>query len=812
MRLQENKTRDLRECQTEKKYKLLFVADVRGKWDSVASVYKAVIERDDCDVDVVIQPIFRMTKLADGSTRTEVIYEDYLTEQGIKHIPYEKYKMEEELPDITFISQPYESVTVPMFWPENIAKYSKLVYLPYFTALTINSNISSALNSLIHMDIQKQAWRIACQTETMADYYRGMASQGGQNVIVSGLPKWDEVVNPREEFTQCPKEWEQKLAGKKVFIWNTHFTVDNSPSAVLTKGREFLELFSGRKDIALIWRPHPMTPVILKTYTPERYPEYEKLLAFVKESDNMVLDMGASYMPAFVRSDALITDFSSLMEQYLFMDKPILMLVNGSIEAGRTKYHTVDGLFDFTKIPFASTIEEQLVFINSVVEGKDEGREDRKALRKTYFSLADGNCGERFASAVLAEYEKEMQNTEKDDVLYNVVLIGALANSKTCIEQLADNGIEFLMCEEFLAKEDGNTVHKTISLQEITENPKSCFVITEKVNAESIRRFIMQKCGIKREQILLFWQIYDCGVPVMVCDRIMQNPGNGPYDGIILGISHTEVGIVKERLKGNFCNLAVSSQDLYFQYKTLEYCVEKYFEKIKNLKYAIIDLYDYHYFNYNTSYSKSATKYLLYGGYNLDPHDYDVNKLNTISFEEVVNRINAGKVAGITEEDYQLFMQLFPDVYEQNNYQEFCPNFDDLRGRTKVVTDAEIKGYEYSRTTVTKIHKGNITANVNALRNLMQLLKLINPEIKIYTVVIPKYIETEVLDAAGLKAHEGYFNAVVEDLKKTFDFTHLDFKKISKISRCRNYYYDAAHLNYFGALQLTDELNNIIFE
>ena len=31
----------------------------------MASVYKAVKEREDCDVDVVIQPIFRATKLAD---------------------------------------------------------------------------------------------------------------------------------------------------------------------------------------------------------------------------------------------------------------------------------------------------------------------------------------------------------------------------------------------------------------------------------------------------------------------------------------------------------------------------------------------------------------------------------------------------------------------------------------------------------------------------------------------------------------------------------------------------------------------------
>ena len=91
----------------------------------------------------------------------------------------------------------------------------------------------------------------------------------------------------------------------------------------------------------------------------------------------------------------------------------------------------------------------------------------------------------------------------------------------------------------------------------------------------------------------------------------MLNPSHDSYDGVILGLSNVEVGVIPSQFKAAFCNLAVSSQDIYYNLKTLEYCYENYYEKLKNLKYAIVDLHDYNYFNFDTSLSNSAVKYLF---------------------------------------------------------------------------------------------------------------------------------------------------------------------------------------------------------
>lgn len=795
----------------ERKYKLLFVADIRGKWDSMSSVYEAVRNREDCEVDVVIQPIFRIVDLPGGETKKEVLYEDYLTPRGISHKLYSEYKIEEELPDITFISQPYESCTFRIFWPEYIAKYSKLVYLPYFTATALNGRYFTEMHAFFFMNVEKYAWKIACQSEKMSAYYKSFASQRGRNTVVSGLPKWDEVIKPDNKLTQCPVEWQQKLANRKVILWNSHYTFNGHAFGCLETGYKFLNMIKEMEGIALIWRPHPLTEMVIKAYNPQRYTEYQELIRLVQESDNMVLDLSTSYLTAFYCSDALITDLSSITIQYLFMNKPILMLVKGSVEMGKREFYTVDGLFDYLKLPFASTLEEQKAFIEAVRDGEKINEEERNYLRETYFPLADGNSGKRFAEQVLEDYINEFVIPEKKEYKGNgrVLLVGPVEDSIPCIKQLEKDNREFCFCKEFLVK-TGDSGYREVTLQEISEESYELVVVTARNDAEQIRDFLVDYYDVKQDRALLFWHMYNAGVPMMVCDRVMQNPNNKQIDGIVIGLSHSETGIIPERLPGTCCKLSVSSQDLYYQCKTLEYCVEKYYEKIKSLKYMIIDLCDYNYFNFDTSRSTSAVNYLTYGGFALDAHNFDKNKIATVPYENIVEQMKEFKVRGISEQQWSLWQQVFPDIYECAEHESFCANFE-LPKRTRIVTEEDVKGYAYDRAPSVKLFKETVAENANIFQRMLQLLRLINPEMEIYTIVIPKYLEVEAMDARTLIMHESYFNSLIEELQEKYNFTHLDFKKLSDISSYRALYFDAAHLNYFGAIRFTDELKKHIF-
>ncbi len=392
------------------KYKLriLFVAELGGKWDSMASVYQAFSERDDCDVDVVLEPIFREVQYSDGSTKREVIYNDWLTPLGINHIPYNCYDMISIRPDITFFSQPYESCTIPMFWPENMAKYTRVVYLPYYAAVIINKD-SVEYESFFLLNTQKHSWKIACQSDAMKALYKKHASREGENVVVSGLPKWDYAININSSKVCVPKEWDNKLQGKKVFLWNTHFSIGLSGSQLFTdKMDEFLNLFEEKQnEIALIWRPHPMLETIIEMYySQDVYDCYWALKKRITDSSNMLIDNQESYELSFVCADAIISDYSSLMDQFMLMHKPALMLTN-DLPKARFDF-AQNELFDYSKIEFADTLEKQKLFIEEICNNK----EDKYVVKqdnviKQYFKLADGKCGKRLADLLVKDFVSE---------------------------------------------------------------------------------------------------------------------------------------------------------------------------------------------------------------------------------------------------------------------------------------------------------------------------------------------------------------------------------------------------------------------
>src|SRR5690625_1245160 len=305
------------------KIRVVFFAELGQKWDAMNSVYKAFMDRGDCEVRVVLTPIFRRVNI-DGEIKTDVIYEDYLTDLGIDFLHYEEYDISKDLPDMAFISNPYESVTIKDFWPENIAKYTRLVYIPYFTSLSISNN---TIEFISKMPFTVHAWKIIQQTDALKDLYKKYSAKKGKNVIVSNLTKWDELnkvstENIKPEFTRL------KENNQKVFLWNTHYTVGSPKSTLIYYGLELLEHFKNRLDISLIWRPHPMTETVLNLYSPEYLNIWNQMIDIVNRSENIVIDENSSYKQAFAVSDALISDYSSLIAEYLYIQKPILFLKN----------------------------------------------------------------------------------------------------------------------------------------------------------------------------------------------------------------------------------------------------------------------------------------------------------------------------------------------------------------------------------------------------------------------------------------------------------------------------------------------------
>ena len=379
----------------------VFFAELGEKWDAMESVYEYMRDDPRFDPVVVRTPVGRVVE-RDGKREQEIIYKDFLSPMGIPALSYEQYSIEEDCPELAFISQPYESCTLEQFWPEYIAKYTRLVYLPYFLPAIVLKDYPT---TLCQMRVYDVAWKVIGSNQKHYKYYCRYAHHGGANMLVTGVPKIDPVIKAKEQGLPMPAGW-KKLSGKTVFLWNSWFDINVSS---LRFWKDIFTWFECHKDAALIWRPHPMTDTVVKLYSPERYSELTQYLAKIKDTSNIILDEETSYLPAFIYSDAQISDHSSLMQQYFPMDKPLLWVNTLS------DLVTEEEFISTKWMERASDAKGILLFLERVSRGEDTYAELRKQIYRKEFPMADGQCGKRVCEQLWEALHQEDMLTESDE-------------------------------------------------------------------------------------------------------------------------------------------------------------------------------------------------------------------------------------------------------------------------------------------------------------------------------------------------------------------------------------------------------------
>lgn len=373
----------------------VFFAELGEKWDAMESVYEYMRCDPRFDPVIVRTPVGRVV-MDEGGRRQEIIYKDFFTPMGITSLGYDQYDIEEDCPELAFISQPYESAALEQFWPENIAKHTRLVYLPYFAPFSI---YESAQEVLCEMPVYRYAWKTIGSSERHYRYYCKYAANGGANMLVTGVPKWDPVVALRTNPVAVPKAWKEAVTGRKVFLWNSFYQFDGSS---LPYFDTIYQWFQAHPDCALIWRAHPMTDTVTKLYYPQCYLRLQECIALVEAAPNMVCDREPSYNAAFSCSIAQISDLSSMMFQYLLLDKPVLYIKT----CGRGKVEQ-EFFIDSCWMEQAECALEIQSFLDDVYQGVDKTSKLRELVRNRDIPLADGQCGKRVCETLWEQLHKE---------------------------------------------------------------------------------------------------------------------------------------------------------------------------------------------------------------------------------------------------------------------------------------------------------------------------------------------------------------------------------------------------------------------
>lgn len=304
---------------------IVFFPYKASMWDSLESVYLAAKEDPDCDAYCVAIPYFDLNP---DHSFGQMHYEGKDYPKEIEVIDYKTYSFEERKPDVIYIHYPYDEWNLvtsidPRFYSSNLKKYTEcLVYIPYYTTSGGMSKGQELCPAYINADY------IVIQSPEFRAYFDERISD--KKFLPFGSPKFDRIIKKCQNPLKPPKDWEDKMKGKKVYFYNTSIGgMLGDTEAFINKLIYVFRIFKDRKDSCILWRPHPLLESTFDSMRSQYRQAYEGVKRYFVENDIGILDRTPDMGDAIAWSDAYIGDSgTSVTSVFGIVGKPVFILNN----------------------------------------------------------------------------------------------------------------------------------------------------------------------------------------------------------------------------------------------------------------------------------------------------------------------------------------------------------------------------------------------------------------------------------------------------------------------------------------------------
>jgi len=180
-----------------------------------------------------------------------------------------------------------------------------------------------------------------------------------------------------ETYKQSSKGWQDSEAQSS---YGLNIIEDQQTLTALDKAL-------AQRGILLIVKPHPLQDL--------SHVEMNRLESIRFVTDRKLADAGVQLYQLVENCGALLTDYSSIYYDYLFLDRPIGFMI-GDLEAYKRGFIIDDPLSEMTG-PKIRSVLELIAFMDDVLAGKDDYRQERAALKDRVFKYQDDkNCERLF--------------------------------------------------------------------------------------------------------------------------------------------------------------------------------------------------------------------------------------------------------------------------------------------------------------------------------------------------------------------------------------------------------------------------------
>lgn len=339
------------------KYRVLFLPYKYSMWDSLESIYEAAENDPECEAYVMPIPYYDK----DGHDNMIGMHDESdLYPKDLDVVSWWEHTVDEINPDIIFIHNPYDDGNLvtsihPDYYTRKLVRDDRLVvYVPYYVSYTDDPDILTSLGFAgIYADyvITQSEW-YRNEYERCLDKYRDMGDNAraavdyydnGHKFAVLGNPKYDKVAILAKKSYPLSDDWHDALfcgAGQRLTLLldTTVELVLKQRENVFEKINAVIDVVEESRDMALIWRPHPLIEVIISEMAPELEEMYRRTIERCRDLDNCIFDDTPDMHRAMAWSDCFFGKYGSMLELYRHTGKPVVMLDLGGTDSSVRDY------------------------------------------------------------------------------------------------------------------------------------------------------------------------------------------------------------------------------------------------------------------------------------------------------------------------------------------------------------------------------------------------------------------------------------------------------------------------------------------
>lgn len=301
--------------------------------------------------------------------------------------------LEKLSPDYIFVQRPYDMYLPEKFSVYNMSLYSKICYIPYGYVLHTNNEL------VLPKTFLENIYIYFAENESQKKYAEkifGEIDNSRQRYSVDlGYPVLDKLKN----YIDNDNSAFNKLNNNLKILWTPRWTTDDSISGTsFFKYKDnIIKYFKEYNNYELVFRPHPMS---FNNFIEKGLMTSEEVSEYISNYDNynMNYDVSDNYYNTFRDSNVLITDFSSIIIEYLFYNKPIIICERNEEKFNKSMHELSKCLY------FANNWDEVVKLLEDIKNGIDPLKSQREKLISKLNKIYDGCVKNRIMDYIKNDY------------------------------------------------------------------------------------------------------------------------------------------------------------------------------------------------------------------------------------------------------------------------------------------------------------------------------------------------------------------------------------------------------------------------